>query len=102
MAKNRIPVAFKKTEDRQEGVVSSIGALNINPVRNKQVLIKPNFNTADQVPGSTHNDTLAALVREVWNRGRSPSAWGPHRPGTWISLPWTNKAADIATGWPGS
>ena len=69
MAKNRIPVAFKETEDRQEGVVSSIRALHINPVRNKHVLIKPNFNTADEVPGSTHNDTLAALVNEVWAMG---------------------------------
>jgi uncharacterized protein (DUF362 family) len=33
------------------------------------VLIKPNFNTADPTPGSTHNDTLAALAEEVWRLG---------------------------------
>ena len=62
-------VAIVNTEDRKSGVVSSIQALDINPVKNKNVLIKPNFNTADQTPGSTHNDTLVALVEEVWKMG---------------------------------
>jgi uncharacterized protein (DUF362 family) len=43
--------------------------LNINPVKGKDVLIKPNFNTADIPPGSTHNDTLVALVEEIWAMG---------------------------------
>ena len=62
-------VAFAGTLDRKKGVASSIQALGINPVKNKDVLIKPNFNTADHVPGSTHNDTLAALIEEVWKMG---------------------------------
>lgn len=62
-------VAFVNTQDRETGVVSSIKALNINPVKNKDVLIKPNFNTSDATPGSTHNDTLVALVEEVWKMG---------------------------------
>lgn len=62
-------VALVSTEDRKTGVASSIQALGINPVKNKDVLIKPNFNTADHVPGSTHNDTLAALIEEVWQMG---------------------------------
>jgi uncharacterized protein (DUF362 family) len=69
MAQSRSLVAFLKTEDRKSGVRSSIKALNINPVKNKNVLIKPNFNTADLVPGSTHNDTLVTLVEEVWDMG---------------------------------
>ena len=56
-------VVFVNTQDRKTGVVSSIMALNMNPVKNKDVLIKPNFNTADVTPGSTHNDTLVALVK---------------------------------------
>jgi uncharacterized protein (DUF362 family) len=40
-----------------------------NPVKGKEVLIKPNFNTADLFPGSTHNDTLIALVEELWEMG---------------------------------
>ena len=66
---NASKVAIVKTEDRKSGVVSSIQALGINPVKNKDVLIKPNFNTADRTPGSTHNDTLVSLIEEVWKMG---------------------------------
>jgi uncharacterized protein (DUF362 family) len=62
-------VAFVSTEDRKSGVSLSIKTLGINPVKNKDVLIKPNFNTADRTPGSTHNDTLVALVETVWEMG---------------------------------
>jgi uncharacterized protein (DUF362 family) len=66
MANRKSRVAFVSTEDRKAGVSLSIKTLGINPVKNKDVLIKPNFNTADLTPGSTHNDTLVALVEEVW------------------------------------
>jgi uncharacterized protein (DUF362 family) len=69
MAKEKSRVSLVKTENRKSGVSESIKALNINPVKNKDVLIKPNFNTADLVPGSTHNDTLVSLVEEVWGMG---------------------------------
>jgi uncharacterized protein (DUF362 family) len=45
-------------------------------VKNKNVLIKPNFNTADPAPGSTHNDTLAALVDELWAMGAASISLG--------------------------
>ena len=69
-------VALVSTEDRKSGVESSIRALEINPAKNKNVLIKPNFNTADEVPGSTHNDTLVALVEEVWEMGAKSVSLG--------------------------
>jgi uncharacterized protein (DUF362 family) len=69
MASPQSRVALLRTEDRRSAVASSIKALNINPCKNKDVLIKPNFNTADLCPGSTHNDTLVALVEEAWNMG---------------------------------
>lgn len=62
-------VAYVKTSDRKEGVRTSLRALGLNPAKGKHVLIKPNFNTADLTPGSTHNDTLAALVDELWAMG---------------------------------
>jgi uncharacterized protein (DUF362 family) len=34
----------------------------------KRVVIKPNFNTSDDAPGSTHNDTLSQLVTELLER----------------------------------
>jgi uncharacterized protein (DUF362 family) len=69
MASSKSQVAFVGTEDRKSGVSLSIKTLGINPVKNKDVLIKPNFNTADPTPGSTHNDTLVALVETVWEMG---------------------------------
>jgi uncharacterized protein (DUF362 family) len=76
MANDKSRVAFVNTEDRQTGVSSSIKTLGINPVKNKDVLIKPNFNTADRAPGSTHNDTLVALVEQVWKMGAKSISLG--------------------------
>ena len=76
MANPKSRVAIFRTEDRKSGVISSINTLKINPVKNKDVLIKPNFNTADPVPGSTHNDTLTALVEEVWKMGAKSVSLG--------------------------
>jgi uncharacterized protein (DUF362 family) len=69
-------VSVVKTSDRRYGVAASIKTLGINPVKNKDVLIKPNFNTADPTPGSTHNDTLTALVDELWEMGASAISVG--------------------------
>src|SRR5512137_2774423 len=69
MSSQGSPVALVKTESRKHGVQASLRALGLNPVKGKNVLIKPNFNTADVTPGSTHNDTLAALVEETWGMG---------------------------------
>ncbi len=69
-------VALVKADDRKNGVKASLKTLNINPVKGKEVLIKPNFNTADITPGSTHNDTLAALVEEVWEMGAKSISLG--------------------------
>jgi uncharacterized protein (DUF362 family) len=76
MANTTAQVSLCGTKDRKEGVISSINALGINPVKNKDVLIKPNFNTADATPGSTHNDTLVALVEETWNMGAKSISLG--------------------------
>jgi uncharacterized protein (DUF362 family) len=76
MANNGSPVTLVKTADRKEGVKASLRALKINPVKGKAVLIKPNFNTADVTPGSTHNDTLIALVEELWEMGAKSISLG--------------------------
>jgi uncharacterized protein (DUF362 family) len=69
-------VAFAKTTDRNHGVKAAVAALGINPVKGRDVLIKPNFNTADPCPGSTHNDTLVALVEELWAMGAKSISLG--------------------------
>jgi len=76
MAIPKSRVALLSTEDRRSAVGLSIKALNIDPVKNKDVLIKPNFNTADLSPGSTHNDALVALVEEAWKMGAKSVSLG--------------------------
>jgi uncharacterized protein (DUF362 family) len=76
MSETKSPVAFVKAENRKDGIHALMKALKVNPVKGKEVLIKPNFNTADLFPGSTHNDTLTALVEEIWEMGAKSVSLG--------------------------
>jgi uncharacterized protein (DUF362 family) len=58
-------VAFVKTSDRVAGVSRAIDLLQVPRFQAKDIFIEPNFNSADTPPGSTHMDTLAALVRKL-------------------------------------
>ena len=69
-------VTLIETADRKEGVVESLQSLDINTIKNKEILIKPNFNTADPTPGSTHNDTLLALIDQLWAMGAKSISLG--------------------------
>jgi len=62
-------VSLIRTADRASGILRAIDLLGINPVKGKDVLLKPNFNTADPFPGSTHNDTLTHLVLQLKTMG---------------------------------
>ena len=65
----RSKVSLVKTSDRASGIERAIELLGSNPVKGKDVLLKPNFNTADPYPGSTHNETLARLVTRLREMG---------------------------------
>jgi uncharacterized protein (DUF362 family) len=69
-------VAFVKTTDRAAGVRRALDLLNVKPFRGKDLFLKPNFNSADAAPGSTHRDTLVALIRELKTRGAGPLTIG--------------------------
>lgn len=58
-------VILVKTDNRALGVRRCLEIWGTNPCKGKNVLIKPNFNTADPFPGSTHNDTLKAILSRV-------------------------------------
>jgi uncharacterized protein (DUF362 family) len=64
--KTRIVVVA--TDDRKKGVSEVIRLLKVQVPKGKPVIIKPNFNTADAAPGSTHNDTLHQLITELLNK----------------------------------
>lgn len=63
--KRKAKIVLFKTEDRKEGVREVLKIFDFPSLKNKKVLIKPNFNTADPAPGSTHNETLSQLIEEI-------------------------------------
>ena len=65
-------VIVTSTGQRAQGVKTTVQAWSLaegNQVKGKDVLLKPNLNTADPTPGSTHNETLSALIDELWDLG---------------------------------
>jgi uncharacterized protein (DUF362 family) len=62
-------VAFVKTQDRVAGVNKALDLLEIHSMEGKDLFLKPNFNSADVTPGSTHNDVLSTLVRRLQAMG---------------------------------
>jgi len=69
-------VAFVKTQDRMAGLKKALDLLDLSQVRGKDLFLKPNYNSADAPPGSTHNDTLRALVQRLWNQGATQITLG--------------------------
>jgi uncharacterized protein (DUF362 family) len=64
-------VALVKTNDRAEGVRRAIELLGINPVAGKKVLVKPNFNSGDPAPASTHPVVLRSTIVKLLEMGAS-------------------------------
>jgi uncharacterized protein (DUF362 family) len=62
-------VVLVKTANRAEGVRRAVELLGVNPIQGKKVLLKPNFNSADPAPGSTHPDTLRAMITQLREMG---------------------------------
>jgi uncharacterized protein (DUF362 family) len=58
-------IALVKSQDRASGVAQAIDLLAPEPLRGKNVLLKPNFNSADPPPGSTHIETLRSLMDQL-------------------------------------
>jgi uncharacterized protein (DUF362 family) len=62
-------ISLVRTDDRTKGTRKAIELLKTNPVKGKAIVLKPNFNTADPAPGSTHYDTLHALILALKEMG---------------------------------
>ncbi|MHA1915874.1 MAG: DUF362 domain-containing protein [Promethearchaeota archaeon] len=62
-------VAVVSTEDRIYGVNKSLELLGINPVKDKDVIFKPNFNTADPPPASSSMETIKQLIIKLKEMG---------------------------------
>ena len=64
-------VALIRTSDRTEGVRRALALLGAEGPAGGKALLKPNFNSADPAPGSTHNDVLCTLVSWLKEQGAS-------------------------------
>ncbi|MHA1509926.1 MAG: DUF362 domain-containing protein [Promethearchaeota archaeon] len=62
-------VAVISTKDRVYGVNKSLELLGLNPVKGKDVIFKPNFNTADPPPASSSMETLKQLIIKLKEMG---------------------------------
>lgn len=69
--REKAKIAFYKTQDRKQGVREVLKIFDFPPLKDKKVLLKPNFNSADPTPASTHSDTLSQLILELRERGAS-------------------------------
>ncbi|MFC1568391.1 DUF362 domain-containing protein [Candidatus Margulisiibacteriota bacterium] len=58
-------VYILKTTDRAAGIKALLKAYPLPDLQKKKVVIKPNYNSADPFPASTHLDTLRTVIRAV-------------------------------------
>jgi uncharacterized protein (DUF362 family) len=69
MVDSMTKVVVISTTDRVYGVNKSLELLGINPVKGKNVIFKPNFNTADPPPASSSMKTVKQLVLNLKKMG---------------------------------
>ncbi|MFX1457067.1 MAG: DUF362 domain-containing protein [Promethearchaeota archaeon] len=62
-------LAVISTKERVDGVNKALELLDINPVINKNVIFKPNFNTADPPPASSSMETVRQLLIKIKEMG---------------------------------
>lgn len=58
-------VVLVKTDDRLTGAQRALDLLGLRSYKNRDIFVKPNFNSADAAPGSTHIDIITALVQRL-------------------------------------
>jgi len=64
-----VKVVVISTDDPIYGVNKSLELLGINPVKDKNVIFKPNFNTADPPPASSSMETVKQLIIKLKEMG---------------------------------
>ncbi|NPE09204.1 MAG: DUF362 domain-containing protein [Asgard group archaeon] len=62
-------IAIISTKDHIYGVNKSFELLGINPVKDKDVIFKPNFNTADAPPASSSMETIKQMIIKIKEMG---------------------------------
>ena len=62
-------VVLVRTNDRAAGVRTAIDLLEMGTLGGQELFLKPNLNSADAFPGSTHMETLTVLVKLIQEQG---------------------------------
>jgi uncharacterized protein (DUF362 family) len=62
-------IAVISTDNRVYGVNKALELLDINPVKDKNVIFKPNFNTADPPPASSSMETIRQFIIKAKEMG---------------------------------
>jgi len=83
----RVKVSLVKSENREHGIRTAVELLGQAkwPFREAHVVLKPNFNSDDLFPGSTHNDTLRALVGLLRELGAARITIADRSGGSWVT-----------------
>lgn len=63
MATSRVAIALDPS--RASGTRKVVASVGMPDLAGKNVFVKPNFNTADPTPGSTHIDTLRTMIELI-------------------------------------
>lgn len=69
-------IALVKTSDRVEGIKRAIALFGVGALADRSVFLKPNFNSSDSTPGSTHEETLVTLIEQMKELGAGPMTIG--------------------------
>jgi uncharacterized protein (DUF362 family) len=62
-------VVLVRADDRVDGIRRALDLLEPDSIKGKALFVKPNFNSADAFPGSTHPDTLLTLGQALQGMG---------------------------------
>jgi uncharacterized protein (DUF362 family) len=64
-ARSASEVYIVKAADRLAGLEKLFSSIKLPPLEGKKVVIKPNFNSDDPFPATTHLDTLEFVIKKV-------------------------------------
>jgi uncharacterized protein (DUF362 family) len=62
-------VFITRSNNRSESIQSLLEQMNLSSVTGKRLAVKPNFNSADPFPASTHIDTLRTFILKLKEAG---------------------------------
>jgi len=69
----------RDVHDLKEGILKCVNLIGgFNKIIDEEILLKPNFNTADPPPGSSDPDFVKAVIELLYEHGASKVILGEH------------------------